>query len=95
MTELFLKYYYDLTKYNILISILVIILSQHLFAGVVSFGTFGMVISLFVYRYYQNIEYYFYLNGGLSKKKMILNAFKINFIISVILTIILWSIHQI
>lgn len=93
MSELFFKYYYDVTRYNIIISILVIILSQRLFAGVISFGTFGMALSLYVYKYYQNIEYYFYLNGGLSKKSIILKAFKINFVISVIFSIILWSIH--
>ncbi len=93
MSELFLKYYFDVTRYNVLISILVIILTGRLLAAIISFGTFGMVISLFVYRYYQNIEYYFYLNKGLSKKKIILNAFKINFVISLIFSIILWSIH--
>ena len=93
MSELFLKYYYDVTKYNIYISILVIIFTQRLYAGVISFGTFGMVGSFFVYRYYQNIEYYFYLNAGLSKRGIILKTFKINFIISATLSIILWSIH--
>ena len=93
MTELFFKYYYDITKYNVLVSILVFILTQQLFAGVLSFGTFGMAISLALYRHYQNIEYYFYLNAGLSKKIMILNAFIINLVISIILSAILWIIH--
>ena len=93
MSELFFKYYYDVTKYNIYISILVTIVTQRLYAGVISFGTFGMVGSFFVYRYYQNIEYYFYLNKGLSKKSIILSTFIINFVISIIFLIILWSIH--
>lgn len=93
MTELYFKYYCDLTKYNILFSVLVTILTQRVYAGVVSFGTIGMLVSLILYRYYQNIEYYFYLNAGLSKKAIILKSVKINFIISVIFSIILWSIH--
>ena len=93
MTELFLKYYFDVTRYNLLFSFLVAILTQRLYAGVISFGTIGMIMSLIFYRHYQNIEYYFYLNAGLSKRGIILKTFKINFIISVILSIILWSIH--
>ncbi len=93
MSELLFKYYSDVTKYNVCVSALVILLTQNIYFTVISFGTFGMVISLFIYKYYQNIEYYFYLNKGLSKKNMMINAFKINFVISVILLIILCSIH--
>lgn len=93
MPELFFKYYSDITKYNICVSILVLILTQNVYFTVISFGTFGMAISVFIYKYYQNIEYYFYLNKGLSKKKIITRAFEINFIISIILLIILWIIH--
>lgn len=93
MPELFFKYYSDITKYNICVSILVLILTQNVYFTVISFGTFGMAISVFIYKYYQNIEYYFYLNKGLSKKKIITRTFEINFIISIILLIILWIIH--
>lgn len=93
MTEIYFKYYRDVTKYNLLFCMLVTILTQRIYAGVISFGTIGMVVSLFLYRYYQNIEYYFYLNAGLSKRGIILKTLKINFIISVIISIILWSIH--
>lgn len=93
MSDLFFKYYRDITRYDILFSILVIILTQNIYAAVISFGTLGMVVSLILYKYYQNIEYYFYLNAGLSKKRIILETFKINFLISVILSIILWSIR--
>ena len=93
MSDLFFKYYSDVTRYNVYVSILILILTQNVYFTFISFGTFGMAISLLIYEYYQNIEYYFYLNKGLSKKNMIKNTFKINLIISVILLIILCSIH--
>jgi uncharacterized MnhB-related membrane protein len=93
VTELYLKYYFDVSRYNLLFSILVIILTQNLLAAVVYFGTLGSVVSLALFRYHQNIEYYFYLNAGLSKKAIILKSFIINLVISVILAIIFWGIH--
>lgn len=93
MADLYFKYYRDITRYDILFCILVLILTQRLLAAVILFGTFGTIISLMLYKYYQNIEYYFYLNGGLSKRGLILKTSKINAIISIILSIILWSIR--
>lgn len=92
MTELFFKYYYDLTKYNLIFCILVMLLTNRLAAVIVSFGTIGMLVALLVYRYYQNIEYYFYLNAGLTKKGIIARSFLINALISLLLLIFLWSI---
>jgi len=63
MTELFLKYYWDIAKYNLLFCILVQILTQNTYATVISYGTIGMAVSLFLYSYYHHIEYYFYLNA--------------------------------
>ena len=93
MTELFLKYYWDVAKYNLLFCILVKIFTQNSYAAVISFGTIGMAVSLILFGYYHDIEYYFYLNAGLSKKAIILKSFTINAIISLIILIILWSIH--
>jgi hypothetical protein len=93
MTELFLKYYWDIAKYNLLFCILVNFLTQNSYAAVISFATIGMAVSLFLYSYFHNIEYYFYLNAGLSKKGIILKSFIINAIISLIILIILWSTH--
>lgn len=59
MNKLFLKYYYDITKINILVTVLLGL--QH-FA--IFFGTFGTAISFFVYRYFAGNQYYFYLNQG-------------------------------
>lgn len=92
MTELFFKYYYDLTRYNLLFCIVVMLLTQRLTAAIVSFGTIGMLVALLVYRYYQNIEYYFYLNAGLTKKGIIARSFLINVLVSLLLLIFLWSI---
>ena len=68
MTALFLKYYTDVTRYNVLFSILVIILTQQISAGILSFGTFGMGVSLLFYRHYQNIEYYFLFEWRIIEK---------------------------
>jgi hypothetical protein len=93
MTELFLKYYWDIAKFNLLFCLLVVILTGNIYAAVISFGTIGMPVSLFLFRYYHNIEYYFYLNAGLSKKRIILRSFIINLIISLTILTILWSTH--
>jgi hypothetical protein len=73
--------------------LVIFILTHNMYATFISFGTIGLIISLFIYRYYQHIEYYFYLNAGLSKRGMIAKVFKINITISIILTIVLWGIH--
>ncbi len=66
MNSLFFKYYYDLTRINILVSIIIGL--QYI---VICFGTFGMLISFIIYRYYKNDQYYFYLNHGFTKKELI------------------------
>lgn len=92
MTELFFKYYYDITKYNLLFCIVVMLLTHRLAATIISFGSIGMLVALFIYRYYQNVEYYFYLNAGLTKKGIIVRSFLINALIATLLLLFLWSI---
>jgi hypothetical protein len=89
MFGLFGKYYYDVTKYNIIFSTVAAILTEHLITGIVSFGTIGIFISLLVYKQFNDVEYYFYLNGGLSKKEMIFKLAIINLIIGLISTILI------
>ena len=66
MNRLFFKYYFDITRINVLVSIIIGI--QHI---AICFGTFGMLISFFIYHYYQREQYYFYLNFGFTKIKLI------------------------
>ena len=93
MSAIFFKYYIDITRYNLLLCILVLILTRNIYAAVIAFGSFGMLMAIFVYRYYQNIEYYFYLNAGLSKRGIIMLAFKINLLISILISLAIWIIH--
>ena len=89
MFGLFSKYYYDVTKYNIMFSAIIAILTEKLTSGVVSFATVGILVSFHVYRHFNNVEYYFYMNGGLSKREIIIKAAIINFLIGSITTILI------
>jgi len=93
MTELFFRYYRDVTKYNVLFTLFITVMSRSAFAIPVSFGVAGNIFSFFIYTHFQSIEYYFYLNGGLSKNRIILNTFLINFLLSFILFIVIWKIN--
>lgn len=82
------KYYYDITRVNFGFSILIGIIIG-LDAGIISFGTFGMLVGLISYRYFQKNQYYFYYNLGLSKTALISVTWIINLIISIIILLIL------
>jgi len=85
MNRLFFKYYYDITKINILVSILIGLQDIG-----ICFGTFGTLISFFVYRYFKNDQYYFYLNQGFTKKELMFKVFMINFTISFIVYLVFY-----
>ena len=87
MIQARLKYYYDLTLYNFGFSFLIGLLIG-INAGIISFGTFGMLAGLLLYRYFQSNQYYFYYNLGLSKKALITTTWIINFTIAAILLLI-------
>ena len=81
MTSARLKYYYDLTRYNFGFSVLIgIIRGEN--AGIITFGTFGMFVGLISYRYFQNNQFYFYYNLGISKINLVSVTWLINFSIS-------------
>jgi hypothetical protein len=84
MIQAKLKYYYDLTLYNFGFSLLIGLLIG-INTGIVSFGTFGMFVGLISYRYFQNNQYYFYYNLGISKMALITTTWIINFTIAVLL----------
>lgn len=84
-----LKYYFDLTRYNLGFSIIVGLISG-VNAGLVSFGTFGMFVGLSLYRYFHNYQYYFYHNLGLSKRDLFSVTWVINFLIAALLLLLIW-----
>ncbi|HTN08933.1 hypothetical protein [Agriterribacter sp.] len=53
-------------------------ISQSMPVSIISFCSVGMVVSFIIYRYYNNIQYYFYANAGLSKNKLIAQTAAIN-----------------
>ena len=85
MNRLFLKYYFDTTKFNIIFSIVF-----GLQEIAICFGTFGTLFSFLIYRYYQNDQYFFYLNHGFTKKELMVKVFMINFTISFILYLVFY-----
>jgi hypothetical protein len=93
MSRLFFKYYLDVTKYNAIFCILMCIISPDLIEIIILFGTVGVLISFLAYRYFQDIEYYFYINCGLSKRNLQLKTFIINLAVSSIILITIWGIR--
>ena len=87
MIQARLKYYYDLTLYNFGFSFLIgLIIGIN--AGIISFGTFGMLAGLLLYRYFQSNQYYFYYNLGLAKTTLIASTWIINSTIAVSLLLL-------
>jgi hypothetical protein len=89
MPRLFFKYYWDTAFYNVLFCILFAVV-LNVFECVVLFGTFGTFVSFLVYRHFQNIEYYFYRNGGLSKFNLQAKTGMVNLVVAFIIGCILW-----
>ena len=85
---LFLKYYTDVNKFNLLISLIVLMMGQSLPVSIISFCSIGMLAAFIAYRYYYNIQYYFYANAGLSKIKLMVQVAAINAILSTFILLI-------
>ena len=72
---LYLRYYLDLAKYSLFISVLGGWFGASMnrpFLGffLLSYPTVGSVGAVYLFHYYQNNEYYFYFNRGLSKTRL-------------------------
>lgn len=89
MSELFFVYYWHATRYNLVVSFLIAVLSLNLVNGVLCFGTFGIVASFLGYRYFQNLQYLLYLNAGYSKKKLMLTTALINISIALVIFLLI------
>ena len=95
MTGLFLNYYFDVTKYNLAFCVFYFVvralttsLKVDIMEAIIQFGTLGVLISFMAFEYFQNIEYDFYINGGLSKRHLKLKAFIINLATSSLILLI-------
>jgi len=86
---LFLKYYTDVNKFNLLVSSIPLLLNQSFAVSVLSFSSIGVAASLIIYRYYYNIQYCFYANAGLSKMKLMTRVAVINIILSTLILLII------
>lgn len=82
---LFFRYYYDVNKTNFVITFILVSLFRNPTIFLLSFSGFGFVISFITYDYFHKIEYYFYANGGYSKRKLIYNTIIVNLIISIVI----------
>ncbi len=87
MGNVILKYYYDVTRYNLAFSILIGLL-RGVVPGVVSIGTFGMIVGLICFRYYQKNQYYFYYNLGFTRLRLIATTWALNLIITLLLLLL-------
>jgi hypothetical protein len=93
LSRLFFKYYTDVTRYNLAFCIVLCLFpSANLFEITITFGTAGVLISFWIYKYFQNIEYYFYINKGLTRAHLQVKTFAINFTFSILLLFMLWLI---
>jgi hypothetical protein len=84
-----LKYYYDLTRYNLVFS-LVVGFFRGVNGGIITFGTFGMMVGLICYLYFQSNQYYFYYNLGIAKMELIAITWIVNIFIAALGLLILW-----
>ncbi len=84
MTKAFGKYYIDLTKFNLGLSLIVTFIKSPV-EGILFFLTGGMILSLIAYEYYYRDEYYFYHNLGLTRTRLVLSAWLFNLGISALL----------
>jgi uncharacterized membrane-anchored protein len=73
-------------------TVLMFALQPNVFEAIIIFATVGGFVSFMVYGYLQNIEYYFYRNGGLTKKQLQVRTLIVNLVIAVFLFILLWAI---
>jgi|SoiMethySBSTD1v2_1073268.scaffolds.fasta_scaffold05344_19 hypothetical protein len=89
MLELYFLYYWNVTRYNLVLSALIMTLSLSFVNGMICFGSFGIPGSFLAYRYFHNIQYLFYLNAGFSKKRLMLTTAFINILISIITILII------
>jgi hypothetical protein len=62
------KYYTDVTKFNLLFSIIVGTISP--FGGFMTFGTIGNWIGIYCYNMFYKEQYYFYNNRGINKRRL-------------------------
>lgn len=84
-----MKYLYDITKINIIISILIGIITESVLGFTICFGFFGEIIAFIVYAQFKNEQYYFYLNKGYTKRGLMLKAFVLNLLVAIILFFLL------
>jgi hypothetical protein len=95
MNSLFFKYYLDTIKYNLLFCaafsiISFTIISFNITGCLINFATAGTLVSFIVFRYFNNIEYTFYLNRGLTKIQLQVKTLAINILLVLLTLIILW-----
>ena len=87
MSKALLKYYCDVTRYNLAFCILVGIL-KGITAAVFSFGTFGMLMGVICFGYLQNNQYYFYYNLGYTKLKLVSTIWGLNLLVTALVLLI-------
>lgn len=90
MTRAFWKYYLDLTKFNLGLSLLVTFIKSPA-DGILLFLTGGMLLILVAYEYFHSQDYYLYHNLGLTRTRLMLQAWLLNLGISVLLGTFLLS----
>ena len=95
LSVLFFKYYKDTVRYNLAFcAFFFLFTSGNIIECLVIFSTIGGFVSFGVYQYYQNIEYYFYRNCGITKRQLQIKTLLINLIIAVFIFILLWAVKS-
>jgi hypothetical protein len=89
MSKALWKYYYDVTRYNVAFSVVLALITLKPLNGIVSLATGGMIIGLYCYKQFQNSQYYFYYNLGITKSRLILYTWLVNLVLSSILALLL------
>lgn len=84
-TILFLKYYRDVNKVNVIVSLIILVWRQNLWTSVISYATIGLLASYLAFNYFHKLEYYFYANAGYSKNQLIVSTWGCNILLSSII----------
>lgn len=88
LNKVVLKYFLDLTLFNLPFSLILGFIGG-LFWGIISFASFGFLISLLLFNFFKKNQYYAYYNLGYTK----LHLAKKVWFLNVCIVVLFFTIH--
>ncbi len=91
--EVYFNYYKYVLIYNLTFSTAIALVLGPLLGGLV-FATFGLVLGIIIYNIIHKNQYYFFYNLGITKRKLMFNAFLINPFVSLLVCAVFYSMFR-